>query len=380
MQDKTLNKKIKILINLAITVLALSIIYLIRLIFSDFITRFFQAFTSILLPFAIALFISYLVAPIFKVLETKIKLKNRLINTGLVYGIILVILFFFFRFAGVLLYEQGILFVENDWPNILESIELFLANNPVLYDAYQALGDLFDINSIGQSINIVGVFQSITSIVITVVLVPVFLFFILNDRTNIYEGLIRLFPEKYRKHAIALTGRAHRVIEEYFNGRFVTMFVMAIAFTIAFFIFGFKERSFLFGFMMGFFDVVPYVGPFIAMVLPVVYSLTDETLLFGEYAPIAVVIMVSVGQLIQNNVAQPFIMGKETKLHPLLVLSSFVFFGYLFGVVGIILAIPITGMIRTSFHYLKELHDDKLSLSKAEKEKIREEDDNELRD
>lgn len=379
MNDDMLKKRLKLLINLGIAVLLLIIIYLVDLIFGTFISRFFQAFTSILLPFSIALFISYLIAPVFKLLENKIKQRNRMLNTGIVFAIITVILVFFMRFAGTLIYQQGVLFIENDWPIIVESVEGFLENNPVLHDLYQTIADMFDLGSIGNNINIVGVFQSITSIVITIVLVPVFLFFILNDRVRIYESLIALFPKKIRKHAIELSKRAHHVVEEYFNGRFVTMFVMAIAFTISFFILGFRERSLLFGFMMGFFDVVPYVGPFIAMVLPVVYSLTDETLLFGPYAPLAVVVVVSVGQLIQNNVAQPLIMGKETKLHPLLVLSSFVFFGYLFGIVGIILAIPITGMIRTSLHYAKELHEDRIKLDEEEKTQIREDEEHEVR-
>lgn len=367
------NKRITLAINLGIGVLILLFIYLFNLIFNPLIVRFLLAFTSIFLPFSIALFISYLMAPVFRLLEQKIKLKYRLLNTFIVFVAMAIIVYLFIRFAFGIIYVQGIQFLEYDWPNVVQSARNFLATQPTLLELYNSAIDWFNLENISSiNVNIIGIFQSITSIIITIVLVPVFLFFILNDRKRIYESLVKVVPKNYRVHATELTKRAHYVIEQYFNGRFATMIVMSIVFTAAFFILGFKERSVLFGFMMGFFDIVPYVGPFIAMLLPVLYSLTDETLMFGQYAPIAVIIMVTVGQLVQNNVAQPLIMGKETQLHPLLVLSSFVFFGYLFGIVGIILAIPITGMIRTSIEYFHELNADKLALSKIEKQKIRE--------
>lgn len=365
-------RKINWIVNLTLILLVLGVMFLIKDLFGTFITRFMTAFNAIALPFAIALFISYLVAPVFRLLERRLKSKNQLFNTVLVFALILGVLGTFSVFAGAIIYDQALSFIENDWPNILETFRAFLENNPRLLDAYESFVAFFELDRLPTtSINFLGIFQTLTNIVITIVLIPVFLFFILNDRKKIYEGFLVLVPKKWRHHVIEMTQRAHLVIETYFNGRFLTMAFMAVIFTIAFFIFGFGGRSILFGFMMGFFDVVPYVGPFIAMLLPVLFSLTDDTLLFGNYAPIAVIIVVTVGQLIQNNVAQPIIMGKETKLHPLLVLSSFVFFGYLYGIIGIILAIPLTGTIRSTVEYINEFKKEK-SLDKDDKEKIKE--------
>ncbi len=365
-------KAVRNLIYLSYVALFLVIMLLIRMLMGDLVNRFWQAATSIILPFSIALFISYLLAPIFQLLEKKFKQPNRLFNTFIVFGGVGALIFFFVRYAGSLIYEQGLNFVQEDWPVVQQAILDFVNSRPFFSDLYERLTEMLTWESVRElELDLFAVFHSVTNIIITIVLVPVFLFFILNDRTRIYESIIMLFPKKVRPHAIELLKRANTVITQYFNGRFITMFVMAIAFTIMFFVLGFRERSLLFGFMLGFFDIVPYVGPFIAMILPVLYSLTDDTLMFGNYAPLAIAIAVGVGQMIQNNVAQPLIMGKETKIHPLLVLSAFVFFGYLFGVVGIILAIPITGMIRTTMHYFKELNEERLKLDQEEKEKLR---------
>ncbi len=375
---KELPKYYRWLIYLGVTTLLLTIIFLLRLIFTDFIDRFIQALIAIVLPFSIALFISYLLSPVFKLLEQKLKQRYRFLNTILVMAGVAFLLYIIGRFAGGLIYEQGANFIREDWPRVVSALDEFFEDRGFLEALYANIAEVLTWENLNDlDLDLLGVFRSVTNIIITIVLVPVFLFFILNDRQRIYEGILILFPKSVRHHAVELLSRANRVTEQYFNGRFATMFVMAIVFTVVFFILGFRERSLLFGFMLGFFDVVPYVGPFIAMLLPVLYSLTDETLMFGEYAPLAILITVVIGQLIQNNVAQPLIMGRETKLHPLLVLSSFVFFGYLFGVVGIILAIPITGMIRTSVDYAKEVHHNRLKLDKEFKKKIREDVENE---
>ncbi|MFW5895019.1 MAG: AI-2E family transporter, partial [Bacillota bacterium] len=343
------------IMRFTLIVLILATLWLIMAVFGDFIDSFMTAFTAILMPFAIALFISYLLAPIFRFLEKRLWMRNRMLNTIILFTGFGFLLFLFIRYAGTLIYNQGVLFIQEDWPNVQKAIEDFFMEREGLVPVYEYLEEFMSYDIFGMiDYNVVSIFESMAHIVLTIVLVPVFLFFILNDGQKIYESMISIVPKKYRHHAIELTKRANHVTKQYFDGRFATMFIMAIVFSIILFILGFGERSILFGFMLGFFDIVPYIGPFIASILPVLYSMTDASLPFGEFAPLVTLITVIVFQIIQDNVVQPFVMGHETKIHPLLVLSAFIFFGYLWGVVGIILAIPITGMIRSTTHYIRE--------------------------
>ena len=359
--------------RLSLVTLVLLIMWLVRVLMGDFLARFMQAFIAILLPFSIALFISYLVAPLFRVLERRLYFKSRLINTFILFIGTGFLLYFFGRYIGTLVYAQGVRFIESDWPQVQQAIEGFFIERPFLLPIYENMEAFLGEDLLGNiQFDFVSLFESLAAIIITVVLVPVFLFFILNDRDRIYEALIGVVPKKYRYHAIELTKRANHVTEQYFNGRFLTMFIMTIISTIVFFIMGFQERSLLFGFMMGFFDIVPYVGPFIASLVPFLYSLTDSNIVFGDYAPVMTLVAVIVMQVFENNILQPVVMSNETKIHPLLVLSAFIFFGYLLGVVGIILAIPITGMIRSTFHYLREIHQERIALDSEEKEHLKE--------
>lgn len=364
------------ILKLTLLTLVLASLWLIKLVFGDFLDSFMTAFTAILMPFSIALFISYLIAPIFRFLEKRLWMRSRMINTIILFILFGFLLFLFIRYAGTLIYEQGVLFIQEDWPNVQDSIEAFFMERDALVPVYEYLEEFLSYDLFGRiDYDVVGIFESMATILLTIVLVPVFLFFILNDRKRIYESMIAIVPKKFRHHAIELTKRANHVTEQYFNGRFATMLIMAVVFSIILFILGFGERSILFGFMLGFFDIVPYIGPFIASILPVLYSMTDPTLPFGEYAPLVTLVTVIIFQVVQDNVVQPFVMGHETKIHPMLVLSAFIFFGYLWGVVGIILAIPITGMIRSTTHYIRELNEEYVQLDDEDKEHLRREED-----
>lgn len=356
----TNEKRLKLLQNLAIFVLILVAMFYINELFHPQLIVFRTAINSIVLPFGIALFLSYLVEPLLRLLEKHVKVKNRLFNVIVVFVIMMITMLLFLYFVGIIIYEQAVLFIENDWENILNWVTNFIEDNPSVESAYESIRDYisFD-NATPYIFNVVSIARSIGSIVLIIVLIPVFLFFLLNDKETIFEGIVGVIPRPYKEHAKELGIRANDVIQKYFNGRFLVMFIMSVVFTIIFLIFGFNlQRSIFFGFTLGFLDIIPYIGSFIGIMLPILYSFTvSGELLFGQWSFVALIIMNIILQGIQGNILQPYIMGKEVNMHPLLVLSSFIFFGSLFGITGVILAIPITGIIKASAQYFNELSD-----------------------
>jgi len=350
-------RRIKILQYLGIFVLALLALKYINDLFSTQVEVLFYSINIIVLPFSIALFISYLLSPLMNLLENRVKIKSRLVIVLIVFFIMILVISAFGYFVGKIIYEQAVVFIDRDWANIITFVEGYIEDNDTFAMFYDWVNQFitFD-NASPILINIFNVFRSITSIVLITILVPVFLFFLLHDRNRIFKGILSTIPERFQDHVEELGKRANIVIEKYFNGRFISMFIMSIFYTILFLILGFRERSVFFGFMLGFLDIIPYVGPFVGTLLPFLFSFTvSDELMFLEYSWIAVIVINIVGQLLQGNLIQPWIMGKEVDMHPLLVLVSFIFFGALFGITGVILAIPITGIIRTTHRYLNEI-------------------------
>lgn len=350
-------KREKLLQNIAIITLSLVSMFYLNQLFGRQIDTLIKAANSIILPFGIALFISYLLSPIITFIESKLKIKKRYLSIVIVFTLVLIVFALFILIVGNIIYSQAELFIINDWENIILQIETFVNQNDFLQDIYAQVEGFLTFDSAGPVIfNIFGVLSGLVSIIMVIVLVPVFLVFLLSDKNNIFKGLLSLLPKKMQTDALELGIRANDVTEKYFNGRFLSMFIMSIFFTIVFIIFGFGiDKAVFFGFTLGFLDIIPYVGGFIGIALPILYSFTiADQLLFGEYAFIALIIINIVAQFLQGNVLQPYIMGKEVNLHPLLVLSSFIFFGALFGITGVILAIPITGTLKTTLEYYRE--------------------------
>lgn len=348
------NKRIIILQNLGIVTLILVSLYYLNRLFGDQIDILFKAINSIVLPFGIALFISYLLAPIIKFIEHRFKIKKRWISVVLVILLLIVVATLFGLFIGVTIYNEASEFVDTDWNNILASIENYVVNNDFLNSIYVASEEYLTFESATPVIfDVLNILQGAIGIIVSIVLVPVFLVFLLHDKELIFNGILKTVPLKYRNHVKELGTRANEVIEKYFNGRFLSMFIVSIAFTIVLLIFGFSiDKAIFFGFTLGFLDIIPYIGGFIGIMLPVLFSFTiTDQVLFGQWAFIGLISCNLVIQFLQGNVLQPLIMGKEVNIHPLLVLSSFIFFGALFGITGIILAIPITGTIKTSVEY-----------------------------
>ncbi len=349
-------KRVALLQKLGIVALILISMKYIDELFSTQVRTLLDAVNAILFPLGVALFISYLLAPLVKFVDKHI--KKRWVSIIIIFSIILIIFVFFVLFIGNLIYDQAVIFFSRDWDNILLYIQNFTENNERLSEIYSSVSSYVDLNSVSPVIiNVVHIFKSMISIVISIVLIPVFLFFILTDKEKIFESFLVVVPKKHKDHVRELGIRSNEVIEKYFNGRFISMLIMSIFFTTIFFILGFRERSIFFGFTLGFLDIIPYVGGFIGMLIPLLFSLTiPNELLFGEWTWLVIIGVNLVGQALQGGIIQPWIMGREVSLHPLLVLSSFIFFGALFGVTGIILAIPITGIIKVTFEYFHELN------------------------
>lgn len=363
----TNEKRLTLLQNLAIFVLVLVAMFYINELFHPQLIVFRTAVNAIVLPFGIALFLSYLVEPLMRLLERHVKLKNRLINVITVFVIMMIAILVFLYFVGVIIYEQAVLFIENDWDNILNWVTNYIEDNPSVEVAYESIRDYISFDNATPFIfNVVSIARSIGSIILVIVLIPVFLFFLLKDKETVFLGIVSVLPKKYKGHVKELGARANDVIQKYFNGRFLVMFIMSIVFSVVFIIFGFSvQRSIFFGFTLGFLDIIPYIGSFLGIMLPILYSFTiPAELLFGQWTFLALIVMNIILQGIQGNILQPYIMGKEVNMHPLLVLTSFIFFGSLFGITGVILAIPITGIIKASAQYFNEL-------SETEKQKLK---------
>jgi putative permease len=114
---------------------------------------------------------------------------------------------------------------------------------------------------------------------------------------------------------------------------------------------------------MGIFNIIPYLGAWIGLTIPILFlftkylevSQTSETQVIYIVAIVIILVLQILEQAIESSVVSPLILGNKVQLHPLLVLSSLIFFGGIFGFVGVLLAVPLAATLKSSLEYFRSL-------------------------
>ncbi len=181
----------------------------------------------------------------------------------------------------------------------------------------------------------------------TVILLPVFIFFMLLYRDRITTFILKLYdkhPEKeIREKVISLRS----VVQSYISGLFKVMVILAVLNTTALLIIG-VDHAIFFGCLAAFLCIIPYIGPFLAALLPVVYAfLTMDGLVY----PIAIIASFAVIQTLEGNVITPKIVGQNVNLNPLVTIIGLLVGASIWGPIGMILIIPTLAILSKIFKF-----------------------------
>lgn len=349
--DQKLNKVIKILIIISLVLVCTYIIGQ----FSGFINNLLAAIKAVATPFLIAFFINFLIYPLVIYAEEKGVRPRWLIVTLIyifVFGIIAVVMW---QVTPIVI-EQIKDLVVNKIPEIYEnfnkSIEaLNLKDNPTLSNIYDQIQVGIQKYLTEAVVSASTSISNIFSFIFTIVLSPIILFYMLKDHNEISEGLYNIVPVKYKIHFAELVKRANETLGLYIRGQIILMVGIAVISTLGYTLIG-LDNAILFGIIVGLTNIIPYIGATLAAVVPVTYSL-----LTGD-VPWYYIILLNIGfQFIEGNILQPIIMSKQLDIHPLIILVAILGFGSLFGVLGIIFAVPLAGLIKVCILYINEIRE-----------------------
>lgn len=190
----------------------------------------------------------------------------------------------------------------------------------------------------GFVLNIVG---SLTG----VVLIPLFMFFFLLYRNHLTNVIVSIYRDKNSSLVRMRITNLRKVILNYTVGVGKVMVILAILNISAYTALGIKHAIF-FGVIGAILNIIPYVGPFFGVLLPIIYSfLTKDSLFY----PIAILVIYQVIQLIEGNFLTPKIVGGNVNLNAFVTLLGLLVGGTIWGVAGMILAIPVMAIIREIF-------------------------------
>jgi predicted PurR-regulated permease PerM len=187
------------------------------------------------------------------------------------------------------------------------------------------------------------------SILVNLALIPVVMFYLLRDWTMILQRIDDLMPRRWQGKVRVIAQDIDAVLAEFLRGQGMVMIVLAAYYAIGLWIAG-LDRAFSIGILTGLLVFIPYVGFGLGLILGVVAAALQWHGLPGFLAVLAVY---GVGQLLENYVLLPFLVGDRIGLHPLAVIFSLLAFGQLFGFAGVLLALPVSAALLVGLRHLR---------------------------
>ncbi|WP_068497423.1 AI-2E family transporter [Paenibacillus kribbensis] len=179
--------------------------------------------------------------------------------------------------------------------------------------------------------NFVGV---VTETVLAIATVPFILFYLLKDGRKLPQSILKMFPPMFRKETDRIMTEMNHQVSSYIRGQIIVSFCIGVLLYIGYLIIG-LDYSLTLAVIASFTSVVPYLGPVIAITPALIVALVTSPFMLFK-----MVIVWTVVQLIEGKFISPQIMGKSLRVHPITIIFVILTAGNLFGVVGIILAVP----------------------------------------
>jgi len=168
-------------------------------------------------------------------------------------------------------------------------------------------------------------------------------FFFLKDSKLFQNGLVTFVPKTKESGTINSIDKINNLLSRYFVGLLLQIFILFVIYTIVLLIVGI-ENAIVIAFLCALFNVIPYIGPIIGGVIMIMLTMTSN--LGSDFSTVIlpktgyVLIGLVIGQLVDNFFSQPLIFSNSVKSHPLEIFLVIIIAGLLFGVVGMIVAVP----------------------------------------
>jgi predicted PurR-regulated permease PerM len=231
-------------------------------------------------------------------------------------------------------------------------------------DAEQAIKDSKILSSMDYSIipNFLNsIVSGLGSFSIGLMSVLFIAFFFLKDRNLFQQGILTFVPNNKESNTKRSIEKISDLLSRYFVGLFFQILILFIIYTIGLLIIGI-ENAVVIAFLCALINLIPYLGPLIGGAIMMLLVMTNN---LGESFSVIVLpklfytfIVIAIAQLVDNFFSQPFIFSKSVKSHPLEIFLIIIIAGLLFGVVGMIVAVPFYTAIKV---ILKEfLSDNKM--------------------
>jgi len=201
---------------------------------------------------------------------------------------------------------------------------------------------------------LVGLFSknasALSDLLLALTFIPFLVYFMLTSKDHVHTATVRLFPKEHRLVAYRTVGRISEMIRSFLMGNVLVGLINSAVSILLFWVLGIPFFYFL-GVISGFVSLVPYLGAFLALLPPLAAGVG----ILNKTEAVTVVVVVVGLHLLTMNVLYPKLVGQRLQLNPLAVTLALLFWGWIWGAMGLILAVPLLGATKVVCDYVDPL-------------------------
>ncbi|MFD2909120.1 AI-2E family transporter [Flavobacterium ardleyense] len=309
--------------------------------------------SAVLIYLVVSVVFTLLLYPLVQFFKRKLKFNNIVAVISTLFIVSLFVFGFIMLFVPLLI-SQGqnlslldIKALESNYNQLLNSIETYLSSHNMssseLLDDSK-LTSFSNFHFIPNFIN--GIFNTVGNIGMGLASVLFITFFLLKERNSFAKGIKNLLPEDKKDKILNSLVKIDEMLSKYFLGLLFQLFIILVLYFIVFLIFG-VQNAFIIALLCAVLNVIPYIGPLIATVLAGVLIMTGSIGSGADFSsetlPTTIYVLIGMFgvQMIDNNFSGPLIFSKSTNSHPLEIFLVILVTGMLFGIIGMIIAVPL---------------------------------------
>lgn len=356
--DKRIRVDLKVIVNV---LFAIIVLYIFRIILQKY-----GIVADTLWAIFFGAVIAFVINPVVTFLETK-NINRKVgvlivyVSIALILGLLMVIVIpkTVQEITNLLLRTPVILEkLGADFGKIMENLSK--NNTSTIYQSFdlKKIGDGFSDSVMKLVNNLQGSFVDslknlgsgvgvLFSKLLRIVLMFIFAFYFTVDKDKFKNGIVKILPRKYKDDILYLSMRINQALLNFVKGRLLLAFFVGF-FTMIYLLILRVDFAVVIGIITMIADIIPYIGPFMGFVPAVLFAF-----IVSPFKALWVAILFVLLQWAENNILAPKLIGDKTGLNPILVLISIIIGGGIFGVLGMILSVPVFSIILILVDYLK---------------------------
>ena len=342
-------------------VLLLTIIFFIWRQMGDMVTPIVSVVNTILIPFLVGGFLYYITNPLVKFLQDKLKINRMigiLITLSLLFGLIALGVIYLLpilinQLSSLINSTQGLYWEIQSFVNQLSKNPLF--RNLNIQSTIQQLNlsyvDILQniLNSVTNSLG--SVLSAVVNTLMILIMTPIFLVYFLMDGHKLLPMLERTVLKRDKLNISSLLTNLNATGARYISGISIDALIIGALAYIGYSVIGLKY-ALVFAIFSSLANLIPYVGPSIGLIpMVITYAFTDPQKM------VAALIYMLIIQQVEGNILYPRIVGGVMKVHPITIMVLLLLSSNIYGVLGMIVAIPTYSILKEIAKFLANLYD-----------------------